>query len=168
MTDDPKGTSPFHASAAEANPYASPQSSAGATERPSGPWTELRGIEAALAGTRPWVIFLSVLGFIGSGFLVLGTVGVSITALTMRGNPGMLVVAVLYLLMAAFGMGASYYLFTYGRRIGDYLSGGDLRDLEEALFTQKSFWKLWGIGAVMYLGLVALGFVTFLLVGFAG
>ena len=115
----------------------------------------------ALDQTKPWVLFLSILGFIGSGFAALGAMVwgamamffsdfsgglgaiMGITALTGAGG------AVLYFF-------ASYHLFTYSSEISKFLRTKESLDLERALTAQKSFWKLVGIVTAVVLALYLL------------
>lgn len=152
------------------NPFASPQFPSEPMEGPSGGRFDSPGIVDALAGTRPWVLFLGILGFIATGlFVLVAVIGiVSTMAGGPNGFPAAIGLGVVYLVIAVVYAAASYYLFSYGQRIGDYLNGRDVRQLEEALFAQKSFWKLLGIVVAIYLGLVALIIPVMLFISLAG
>jgi len=110
-----------------------------------------------LQATRPWVLFCSVLGFIGTGFMVLAAlamVGVSAFAgvvgsgdnkiggmeLAMFGG-----MAVLYIVLAVPYFFGSLFLLRYSTAIGRLGTDGDSHAMEDALLNQKSFWKLVGI-----------------------
>ena len=82
------------------------------------------GRNRALAGTRPWVIFLAILGFIGSGLIGLGTVGIVISTTigpTFRFSPQELMIVVFYLILMVLCLAVSLHLLSYGRRIGQFL-----------------------------------------------
>lgn len=146
------------------------------------PETELEGKQAsrptdlsvtenmisALKQTRPWVLFLSILGFIGAGFmvlaglmmLVLGVVGSSIGT----GGDGMPVAAsigmsAMYIVMAAVYVIPCIFLIKYAiaiRRIG--LGGAEA--IEDALVRQKNFWRNLGIMVLVLLGLYFLAAIV--------
>ena len=149
----------------DGNPYASPMTTPpGAGSLLSGGTSTIPpGVQRALAQTRPWVIFLSILGFVCGGFMTLGSVGILVAALV-SGEPGMIVFGPIYLVYAALYLAGSYFLLVYGLRIGTFQQSNSFGDLESALVAQKSFWKLVGIVVVVgfVLGVVAvLGIMIF-------
>jgi DNA-directed RNA polymerase subunit RPC12/RpoP len=151
---------PARAPVDDDNPYASPMTTpapgAGSLS-PAGASTIPHGIQRALSQTRPWVIFLSILGFVCGGFMTLGSVGILVAAVV-SGEPGMILFGPMYLVYAALYLAGSYFLFVYGLRIGSFQRSNSFADLESALVAQKSFWKLVGIVIVVgfVLGVVAL------------
>ena len=137
------------------NPYASP-SAPPEIDVPEQVATEPQaitpGLRRALSQTRPWVLFLSILGFLGGGLMALAAVVVVIGAV-FAAQPEMLIVGPIYLLYAALYLASAYYLFLYGRRIGVFEQTNQVRDLESALVAQKSFWRLVGITLAVMLAL---------------
>lgn len=132
-----------------------------------------------LAATRPWVVFCSIMGFIGAVFMVV--YGVMMTFFgVMIGQPQMpspsqvpagakppdmtafmSVMGVFYLLMAIFYVIPSVKLWKFGSAIKRLTLSGSNTDLEQAVDQQRSFWKFVGI-------LIIVGFVTgiaFMVVG---
>jgi hypothetical protein len=109
-----------------------------------------------MSETRPWVLFLSVLAFIGGGLMALGSVTLGIMVV-LEEEPLAIILALIYLIYGGFGLGCAYYLFSYGQRIGVFLSTSHNDHLETALVAQKSFWKLVGIFAVVVLLVTLLG-----------
>ncbi len=111
-----------------------------------------------LKATRPWVRFLSVLGFIGTGFL--GLFGVIMAGAAIFGASGevggwaaalgivayLVVAAVAYLL-------PTLQLHRYAGAIGRVFSQGGAASIEEALRRQASFWRTAGILVIVGLGL---------------
>ncbi len=113
-----------------------------------------------LAGTKPWVRFISVLMFIGAGLMLLLAVvmlfaGGSIFKTANLGayEAGMGVgIAVGYAIFAFIYIYPALKLWKYASRIGALLSSSTILDLEGALNEQRSFWKF--IGVMMLLVLI--------------
>jgi hypothetical protein len=122
-------------------------------------------IRRALADTKPWVTFLAILGFIVGGLGLLGMLLQLVLALRL-GSMTLMLIVLLMAIGPALYLLASYYLLTYGGRIGEFLRSGSTRQLEDALVAQKSFWKLIGIVTAVVLALYLVAIV--LLLGFAG
>jgi hypothetical protein len=157
------------------NPYQAPHAPLDAhhagVQRGEGQATQLT-IEH-LRGTSPWVLFLSILGFIIAGFSVLGGLGTMImvpiamtTAPSSGDQTGMaagmgIIVAtgLFYLVMGvAYGVG-SYFLVKYTQSIGRLVASGLVSDVEEALAAQRMFWKSAGI---ITIGLIGAGILMFI------
>ena len=121
-----------------------------------------------LQATRPWVRLLSVLGFIGLGFLVLGSLAFVLIPMGGLGAMGLgprVAIAALYLLMGFVQLPAVLYLGRYAGRITRLSASGAPVDLEEALRAQKSFWKYVGILTLVMIILYVLILVVALGVG---
>ncbi len=116
--------------------------------------------------TRPWVLFLSILGFIGAGFMILGSIGILIAGSAM-GGAELGVIAIVYVVMAVVYIFTSLYLYRYASSIKMLLGGYGVHALEEALAHQKSFWKLVGIMAAVGMVVYALAIVAMIAVGAA-
>jgi hypothetical protein len=129
-------------------------------------------IVAALRKTRPWVLLLAILGFIGSAFTALASIPMLMGG-AMMGNmegidaemapfgTGMMVgMGALYLISAIIYFIASLYLLRYAGAIKRLVSSLDVVDLEDALQRQASFWKLMGILALVTIVLVIIGLVV--------
>jgi hypothetical protein len=114
------------------------------------------GIAGALAGTRPWVRLVSILGFLGAGFMFL--VGVMIAlggsffpADAAVGGSGFAVLGVIYACMGLLYFIPSRHLWRYGSFIDAYLRDPQQAQLEQALEAQRRFWKFVGILAAISL-----------------
>jgi hypothetical protein len=108
----------------------------------------------ALRKTKPWVRFLSILGFLGSAFMVLAGIGLAIFGMVAGGGASdspmgpvaMAGIGLLYILLALLYIIPSRYLFRYASAIKRALdSPSKTQPIEEALGYQKSFWKFCGI-----------------------
>jgi DNA-directed RNA polymerase subunit RPC12/RpoP len=166
--ESPFGPSvPAGASTDDVNPYASPTAPPeidAPEQSPDDPHAVAPGIVLAMSQTRPWVLFVSILGFLAGGLMALAAVGMLIGSILAR-QAEMLIVGPIYALYAAFYLACAYYLFVYGQRIGQLEQTRQTPDLEAALVAQKSFWRLVGItlavtlvlGLLMMLGVLAFG-----------
>lgn len=136
------------------NPYDSPSTPTIDVGKTSG---NIRTVET-LRATRPWVMFLAILGFIGSALMVLGGIVGGLAVIS--SNPAGLLMIVVYLVLGLVYLLPSVYLYRYASRIGLYVRDRSERSLNEALTAQMSFWRLVGIITlvmiVLYLGLIIL------------
>jgi Family of unknown function (DUF5362) len=148
------------------NPYAPPGSRLDGPAIASGGSSD--GVSSLvlehLKNTKPWVRLLSILGFIGAVLmLILGVVVIAGGSLVqgLTGDTGFPVAAlgVIYLAAAFLYIAPSMYLWRYGKAIGVLLDSPRVRNLEEALGHQKSFWRFAGICAAVILVLYAVIFV---------
>ena len=164
------GAGPLPDSTDDVNPYASPATIS------EGPFAEqaATGMQAitpeiyrAMSQTRPWVLFLSILGFIAGAITGLGGIGIAVVSFA-SGQPFMLIMGPMYLVYAAAYWGCSYYLLLYAQRIGSLQRTNSIADLEGALVAQKSFWKLMGILMAVMLALGTLAMVGFVVLGAVG
>lgn len=123
---------------------------------------------ALLRATKPWVRLLSVLGFIGLGFLVLGSLAFLLIPMGGMGamslGPKVAITSV-YLAMGCVQFPAVLFLSRYASRIGNLAASGAPADLEEALRAQKSFWKYVGILTLVMIGFYVVVIVIALGVG---
>jgi hypothetical protein len=121
-----------------------------------------------LKKASPWIRFLGILGFIGSGFMALGGVAslvlFPIVGALWREIPGfgahsnlagislglyLIFFAVLYFFPA-------FYTYNFGTRLRAYLQSGAGQDLETAFKNNKSLWKFLGIIAIIGLAFILL------------
>lgn len=123
----------------------------------------------ALRRTKPWVTFLSILGFIFTGLLALLALMMFATGgmwTAMSHQPGApaffgpafgIGMGVLYLVLGVFMyLLPCLILFRYSTAIGRIASGDAQEAMEEALSKQQSFWKYLGILAIVLLVLYVL------------
>lgn len=143
-----------------ANPYAAP--STPSKRRKAGPMPEW--IADPLRATRPWVLFLSILGMICSLPMLL-YVGLAVVLGMGSGN---VVIALIGGVLGLAGFAGyfvpSYMLFQYSSAIGRCVDGNDLNQLQGVLKAQASFWRTCGIivVAMFLLSILAAVAVTFL------
>ncbi len=147
----------------EPNPYQSP---AAEVVAPSGN-LPLEGASVTVAmldqlkATRPWVRFVSVMGFIGAGFT--GLVGLGMLAAAVFGSSGefggtaMSIMVASYLAVAVvIYLLPTRQLHRYAGALGRVFSQGGAASIEDALKRQASFWRTAGILVIVGLGLAVL------------
>ncbi len=121
-----------------------------------------------LKQTRPWVIFMAVLMFIGAALL-------AILALFMLGGGGAMLsgrsrgssvvagfaagAAIAYFIGAFIYFIFGFYLIKFGSAIGRLTVTRNSSDLENAMLAQMSFWRLCGIIAIVVISLYLLLFL---------
>lgn len=116
-----------------------------------------------LSGTKPWVRFISVLMFVGAGFmlilaLVMGLVGGSVFANAGSGGRALpagmtLGMTIVYGLLSVLYIYPALKLWKYANDIASLLASGSVADLENALGQQRSFWKFVGIVVIVMFAL---------------
>lgn len=155
-----------------ANPYATPRATVqGLPEGRRDSSEVMPPMVEALRQTKPWVRFLAVLGFIGTGFMVLGALAM-LSLGSLRGNSALpasfgIGMMVAYLVMAGIQLPAVIFLNRYASRIGNLLDSHAPGDLTEALVAQKSFWRYMGILMITVLCFYVLAIVVAIGVGVA-
>lgn len=110
-----------------------------------------------------WTHFLSILGFIFTGLIVLlGLFAGSFLAAIMQDQASNMpagfsyIMSFIYVLMGLLYFFPSLYLFKYSRKLKAALSKRDNQELVAALENEKSLYKFWGIFTIIMLGLYAL------------
>lgn len=135
------------------NPYSSPSSDLRGRETYTGRSEISERIAATMRATRPWVLIVSITGFIGVGVNILGMFAGGEPASTIGGGIFGIIIG---LILAA-------KLYAYSGRINDLLKSGSVLDLEAALREHRTYWKIFGI---MILVFFTLG-VVFAMLGVA-
>jgi hypothetical protein len=130
---------------------------------------------AFLEEIRKWTMFLSILGFVGIGFLVLGGLFMGTFMSTMSNAfgdqiPGGLpmgggFIAFIYLLLALLYFFPVFYLYKFSNYTKKALDSRDTEMLTNAFSNLKSHYKFLGIVAIIIIGLYLLMFVFILLGG---
>jgi hypothetical protein len=147
------------------NPYQSPPSS-GDGLRGDLDLSSSSTIVLLLSQTRPWVRFLSILGFLASA-LMLGAGCVVAAILMARGRPLEATMGLGYVVGAILYIVPSLYLYRYADRIRDLETGKTPEALASALAAQKSFWRFVGIAMALVLVAYAVILVIGIVIGIA-
>jgi hypothetical protein len=110
-----------------------------------------------------WAKFLGIVGYIGTGLMVLGAVFMIVLGSWMSGIPGLpfspAVLGVIYLGGAALSFFYSKYLYTFGVKMIAATSNNSREWLEMAASNLKSWFKLMGIITIIILSIYGLVFL---------
>jgi hypothetical protein len=158
------------------NPYSSPAANLYGSSTSGAADAVAASTIAALAGTKPWVRFMSVLMWIGVVFMLLGALALG--AISMIGvakqasspaNPfggaQFLVLAVIYGVMAFVYIYPAIKLWKYANRIGSLNSTRSVADLDAALNEQRGFWKFIGVMTILLISLYFVAIIRFVAFG---
>jgi uncharacterized membrane protein len=99
----------------------------------------------SMRSTKTWTRIMSIMGFIGTGFMVLAGICVSIAGSLSSQAKFSPIVGLFYIILSILYIVPSVYLFKYSSALGRFLSNKMASELETALSYQKSFWKFVGI-----------------------
>jgi hypothetical protein len=153
----------------EENPYRSPAPLAESADlgrsEPGG--VSQRSIEL-LRATRPWVRFLSVVGYVAAGLTILGGIAVAVLSMSGQGSASMGGLALVYVLAGGLYVVGAGLLGSYASRIRDLESSRRTESLEEALAAQTSFWKFTGVLMAIVVGLYSIILLIAFAVGITG
>lgn len=126
-----------------------------------------------LKETSKWVNFLSILGFVGIGFIVLIALfaGTFLSALPSSGGfesiIGGIGFTILYLLIAALYFFPVMYLYKFAKRLKTALIRNDEDQLAEAFTNLKSHYKFVGILTIIMLSFYVVMFLIAIIGGLA-
>ncbi len=115
-------------------------------------------------GTKGWVRFLAIVGFIFTVLMLIGSLGIMTTAGRVSFGGLGIVMGLIYLLLGVLNFLAAYKLNRYATRISELLLMPNELKLVAALDAQRGFWKYTGIMAIcvvaFYLLVVVAGIVN--------
>jgi hypothetical protein len=164
----------------EENPFSGPEAPAAALETAGG--AQLSGtMIASLEKTSPWVRYLAILGFIGSGFtVIMGVIfllggGAFLTqAFSDSDNVALAAAAgasaaigVIYIGMGLLSFLPSFFLYSYGAKLRNYSLTLNNDELEGAFRYNRSFWKFCGILSIIFISLTVLAFPILIIIAIA-
>lgn len=162
----------------ESNPYTTPVVSGERNDLFAGSGLVSGAAIQQLAGTKPWVRLLSVISFIGSGFMLLGAGSLvlmgTIGSFVAAGNSGSVLpasfgigIAIAYAVFAVIYLYPGVKLWKYANAIALLMQTQSEVDLVKALDQQRAFWKFLGILVAIVIGLYIIAMVL-MVVGVAG
>ena len=122
-----------------------------------------------IRSTAGWTRFLSILGFIGVGFMfifaIIITIGLSFFRNYAHGNTAPPFFGLIYMLEIPLVLIPSVYLFKYSGALKNILAGYmDAQTIENAVRYQKSYWKFVSILVLAGLILGMLGILIAIMV----
>jgi hypothetical protein len=152
------------------NPYESPQSDLNARSPIAGGITE--NTVKYLKGASPWTRFLGIMGFIGSGFMLLLGIIFLIAGLAAPGSFNnrftsipVTAAALLYIVMGLLTFIPARFLYRFGSKLRDYVQTSMESELEKAFKNNLSFWKFCGIMTIVYLAAVPVLLIVLVIIG---
>jgi magnesium-transporting ATPase (P-type) len=116
--------------------------------------------------TGPWTRLISVMGFIGMGFMVLMGLMVMLGSSFIpqgEGAPPIALMGIFYILLSLVYLFPLLYLFRYSSAV-KRLRENSQQAMEDALSYQKSFWKFVGILTIIGLIFAILGMIAAILI----
>lgn len=127
----------------------------------------LNYIRKSLRATWPWTRLLSVLGFIGTGLMILAglglMVGESFIPVSEKAPP-LVFMGILYVLTSVLYLVPSIWLSKFSSATSSFLKSGDAIELGKAIAYQKSFWKFIGILVLVSIVLTVVGVIAAILI----
>jgi len=160
--------------ATPANPYSTPAANLYGSTSGDAEGTVSPSTIAQLAGTKPWVRFMSVLMWILSGVMVLLTcfmVFISTTGAFKSGansafNAGVMVGSAVYYGVISFVIiYPALKLWKYANCIAKLMATRSVADLDAALTEQRRYWKFHGILTIIGFCFAIIGLIAFLVFG---
>ena len=124
-----------------------------------------------LKEASPWMRFIGILGFIGSGIIVLvGIILAIVLAVTVDAfaDSSTWLVSLLYLPMGVLLFFPSLFTYRFGAKVKSYLINNLDEDLEIAFKNNKSLWKFNGILSIISLAATPVMFIITMVVGVSG
>ena len=125
-----------------------------------------------LRQTRPWVLFMGVMCFVGAGLMLLMSlfmfIGSAFASSATKTPFPMGVLALVYLPFAFIYIYPGLKLWSYGSAIGRLVASRSPVELDAALAQQKSFWKYCGIVTIVVIVGYILLFIGLIIAGAAG
>lgn len=118
--------------------------------------------------TAKWAKFLSIVGFVFLGFMVLGAFFMFVAGSTIPGlGASGAGIGIVYLLMAVLYFFPTYYLLNFANKIKVGLLNTNQNDLDDGFENLKSTFKFMGILMIVVLGIYALMLIFTLIAGAA-
>jgi len=154
------------------NPYQSPESPI-VPETPQNTGVMLtEKMLRYLSDASPWLQFIGILGYIGSGLLLLGgifgTIGFSVASPFLElGDFPFWIITIIYIPMGVLFFFPAHFAFNFGRKIRNYRFSNSTEDLELAFKNNKSLWKFYGIICIIYLAFIPVFLIIAIIGGVA-
>jgi hypothetical protein len=155
------------------NPYQSPESPViPETSRNSGITLSETSLQY-LAESSPWLRFMGIIGFIGSGICCLVGIISTITSIAASSliselaNFPVWIFSFIQIPLGVVLFFPAYFLFNFGKRIRTYQYTHSNEDLESGFKYNKSYWKFMGILNIICLALIPVALVITMVAGVA-
>lgn len=121
----------------------------------------------SLRATKPWTLFISILGFAGMAIMILAGLFMMVAGqFFMHQRPHMMTaMGLLYIIMGVLYLFPMIYLYKYSSAIARFISLKQAFEMESALGYQKSFWKFVGIICLIMIIVAILGIIAAIGIG---
>ncbi|MBK3519891.1 DUF5362 family protein [Carboxylicivirga marina] len=125
-----------------------------------------------LTATSKWTYFLSIMGFLFIGFIIMAGIFASSMMSLMMGDaaglmpPGMgFLFGGIYVVFGILYLFPTMYLLKFSQKTKLALATSSNEELNVALSNQKSFFKFWGILTIVVISLYALSGIVMVIAG---
>ncbi len=134
-------------------------------------------IKSYLYETAKWGKFLSIVGFIFLGLMVLGILSFLALGASLfselgdagaMGGMGMTFMILIYGLFIALYFFPTLYLYRFSTKMRTALDANDQQSLSESFMNMKSVFKFWGIFTAIIIGFYVLMFILSIVFGGIG
>jgi hypothetical protein len=149
------------------NPYQSPESPIIPDPSQSSGNSLSETMLQYLNEASPWLRFIGILGYVGSGLLIiLGILFAAgmLAASAFAGGLGefpLWIFALIYIPLGVLCIFPAHFTYNFGQKIRNYRFSNLSEDLEVAFKNNKSLWKFYGIICIIYLAFIP----VFILIG---
>ena len=155
------------------NPYQSPESPIIPETSQNSGMSLTNTMLQYLAETSPWLRFIGIIGYIGSGMLCV--TGIILTIIMFatssligefEGYPFWLF-PLIYLPFGVLLFFPAHFTYKYGQRIRMYQNSHSNEDLESGFKYSRSYWKFMGILYIIYLSAIPVSVIIAIITGVA-
>jgi len=154
------------------NPYQSPETPIIPETSQSSGVSMTETILKHLYEASPWLRFVGIMGYIGSGITVLsgiifafGTFLASSFLGDGLGDFPSWIFVLIYIPLGVLFFFPSHFTFNFGKKLRNYQFSSSIEDLELAFKNNKSLWKFNGIITIIYLAIIPLAVVGTIIAG---
>lgn len=113
-----------------------------------------RNLLENLYATYPWILFVSIIAFVGGGFMMLA--GLTICVMFFR----YFFIGLIYVIFSALLIFVNYYLYSYSASIKKFVFSRNVGDLENAMHMQKYYWRIQGIMIITMFLMIVLFYIV--------
>ncbi len=113
----------------------------------------------SLSRSAPWMKFLSIMGFILCGVMILTALIMMVYIFTPKGSYGVgwkSIAFIFYFILAVIIYFPNYYLYSYAGSIRKFIQTKDEAALEAGFQMQKKYWVFMGGLVITYLSIIVI------------
>lgn len=117
-------------------------------------------IKLDLLSASKWCKFLAIVGFIGVGFMILGSLGMFYASAAFNGSTQIMVMAFIYLVLGLIFIFPTMNLLRYANHTTKCFGNGSQQDLELAVSNLSGFFKFMGVYIIVMIGVYLLAILA--------